>query len=139
MSAKDKFHEAVKTALQKDGWVITDDPLHLSIDRITNMFIDLAAEKLIVASRDNQKIAVEVKSFLSPSTLSEFHLAIGQFINYRYALEDYEPERILYLAVPRITYEEFFTTKFIQSVIQRSQINLLIFDPIKEEIVKWQS
>jgi hypothetical protein len=87
MSAKDKFHEGVKTALQRDGWVITDDPLHLSIDRITNMFIDLAAEKLIVASKDNQ-----IKSFLSPSTLSEFHLAIGQFINYRYALEDYEPE-----------------------------------------------
>jgi hypothetical protein len=88
MSAKDKFHEAVKTALQKDGWLITDDPLRLSIDRITNMFINLAAEKLIVATRDNQKITVEVKSFLSPSTLSEFHLAIGQFINYRYALED---------------------------------------------------
>ncbi|MBD2363944.1 XisH family protein [Anabaena minutissima FACHB-250] len=139
MSAKDKFHAAVKTALQKDGWLITDDPLRLSIDRITNMFIDLAAEKLIVATRDNQKIAVEVKSFLSPSTLSEFHLAIGQFINYRYALEDYEPERILYLAVPAITYEEFFTTRFIQSVIQRSQINLLIFNPITEEIVKWQS
>jgi hypothetical protein len=25
MSAKDKFHDLVKTALQKDGWVITAD------------------------------------------------------------------------------------------------------------------
>jgi hypothetical protein len=139
MSAKDRFHDAVKIALQKDGWIITDEPLTIPVERLTNMFIDLAAEKLIIANRNSQKIAVEVKSFLSPSTLSDFHLAIGQFINYRYALEEYEPERILYLAVPAITYEEFFTTRFIQSVIHRSQINLLIFEPTKEEIVKWQS
>jgi XisH protein len=29
MSAKDKFHDLVKTALQKDGWMITADPLYL--------------------------------------------------------------------------------------------------------------
>jgi len=139
MSAKDGFHDVVKTSLQKEGWVITDDPLRIRVDRITNIFIDLAAEKLIVADREGKKIAVEVKSFLSPSTISEFHTALGQFINYRYALADYEPERVLYLAVPVITYEDFFTTPFIHSVIERSQINLLIFNPAKEEIVKWQS
>jgi XisH protein len=90
MSAKDRYHDAVKKALQKDGWLITHDPLRIPLERITNMFIDLGAEKLIVANRDNQKIAVEVKSFLAPSTISEFHTAIGQFTNYRYALEDYE-------------------------------------------------
>ena len=139
MSAKDRYHDAVKTALQKDGWLITHDPLRIPLERITNMFIDLAAEKLIVANRDNQKIAVEVKSFLAPSTISEFHTAIGQFINYRYALEDYEPERIIYLAVPVETYEDFFTTPFIKKVIKRSQINIIIFDPTTKEIVQWQS
>ncbi len=139
MSAKDRFHDVVKTSLQKEGWVITDDPLRIRVDRITNIFIDLAAEKLIVADREGKKIAVEVKSFLSPSTISEFHTALGQFINYRYALADYQPERVLYLAVPVIIYEDFFTTPFIQSVIERSHINLLIFNPVKEEIVKWQS
>ncbi len=29
MSAKDAFHEVVKTALQKDGWQITHDPYNL--------------------------------------------------------------------------------------------------------------
>ncbi|MGI2903394.1 XisH family protein [Tolypothrix sp. VBCCA 56010] len=139
MSAKDRFHDAVKIALEKDGWTITDDPLRIPIDRLTNMFIDLAAEKLIVANREGQKIAVEVKSFLSPSTMSDFHTALGQFINYRYALEEHEPERVLYLAVPATTYEEFFTTRFIKFVTQRSQINLLIFDPAKEEIIQWQN
>ena len=27
MSAKDKFHDAVKHALEKEGWQITHDPL----------------------------------------------------------------------------------------------------------------
>jgi hypothetical protein len=27
MSAKDFFHNAVRLALEKDGWLITDDPL----------------------------------------------------------------------------------------------------------------
>lgn len=85
--------------------MITDDPLRIPIDRITNMYIDLAAEKLIVADREGDKIAVEVKSFLGASNLSEFHTALGQFINYRYALEDFEVQRILYLAIPVKTYE----------------------------------
>ncbi len=29
MSAKDTFHAIVKTALQKDGWLITHDPYPL--------------------------------------------------------------------------------------------------------------
>jgi hypothetical protein len=48
------------------------------------MSIDLAAEKLIAAEREGEKIAVEVKSFLERSSaISEFHTALGQFINYR--------------------------------------------------------
>ncbi|MEA5595324.1 XisH family protein [Rivularia sp. UHCC 0363] len=139
MSAKDKFHDVVKTALQNDGWVITEDPLRVPIDRITNMYIDLAAEKLIVADKEGDKIAVEVKSFLGASNLSEFHTALGQFINYRYALEDFEAKRILYLAVPVKTYEDFFTMPFVQSVIQRSNVNLLVFNPEKQEIVQWKN
>jgi hypothetical protein len=27
MAAKDIFHEAVRKGLEKEGWVITDDPL----------------------------------------------------------------------------------------------------------------
>ena len=81
MSAKDVFHQVVKTALQKDGWQITNDPLTISGGGV-NLSIDLAAEKLIAAEREGQKIAVEVKSFLERSSaISEFHTALGQFIN----------------------------------------------------------
>ncbi len=138
MSAKDRFHDVVKTALQKDGWRITHDPLTVRIEGIADMYIDLGAQKLIAAEQNGQKIAVEVKSFIGTSTISEFHTALGQFINYRYALEVQEPDRVLYLAVPLNAYNDFFTKSFIQSVIQRSLVNLLVYDVEVEEIVKWQ-
>ncbi|MFB8788285.1 MAG: element excision factor XisH family protein [Potamolinea sp.] len=62
-----------------------------------------------------------------------------QYLNYRYALEDTEPDRQLYLAVPISIYDNFFSVPFIQSVIKRSQINLVIYNPAQEEIVQWQN
>lgn len=137
MPAKDVFHDVVKTALHKDGWTITDDPLHLRVGGVMDMYIDLGAEQVIAAEKTGRKIAVEIKSFLGSSTLSAFHLALGQFMNYRYALADTEPDRSLYLAVPLEVYEAFFTLRFIQSVVQRSALHLLIYDVGTEEIVQW--
>ncbi|WP_202222743.1 element excision factor XisH family protein [Okeania sp. KiyG1] len=42
----------------------------------------LGAEKLIAGTRDDEKIAVEIKTFLAASTISEFHTAVGKFITY---------------------------------------------------------
>jgi hypothetical protein len=133
---KDLYHNQVKTALQKDGWQITHDPYEIRVGGV-EMYIDLAAEQVIAAQKGNVKIAVEVKSFISPSTISDFHLAHGQFLDYRYALEDEDPERILYLAVPYIVYQTFFSLKFIQRVVQRSQLKLLIYNSEQETIVQW--
>ena len=84
--ARDHFHSAVRNALIKDGWTITDDPLRVSYG-LSNMEIDLGAENLVAAQKDLQKIAVEIKSFLGSSALSEFHVAFGQCLNYRLALQ----------------------------------------------------
>lgn len=113
MSAKDKFHDIVKLDLQKDSWTITDDPLRIEWGLI-ELYIDLGAEKIIAAEREGQKIAVEVKSFLGQSTISEFHTALGQFINYRFALSQEQPERILYLAVLQIPTKLFFNYHFLR-------------------------
>lgn len=32
------------------------------------------------AEKDGRKIAVEIKSFISPSNISDFHSALGQFL-----------------------------------------------------------
>jgi hypothetical protein len=82
MPAKDSFHELVKIALENDGWIITHDPYHIDLGFV-DFYIDLGAERLIAASRDGEKIAVEIKTFLAASTISEFHTAIGQFIKDR--------------------------------------------------------
>ncbi len=135
--AKDVFHNAVKVALQKDGWKITHDPYELSVGGV-EMYIDLGAKQLLGAERNNSKIAVEIKSFIGPSLISEFHTAHGQYLDYYYALEEQEPNRILYLAVPLKVYKKFFTLQFIQNTVQRSQLNLLVYNPEEEVIFQWQ-
>jgi len=136
MAFIDTFHDNVKTALEKDGWTITHDPLYLRIE-LVQIYIDLGAEKIIAAEKGSKKIAVEVKSFLAPSTISEFHTALGQFINYRCALAESEPERILYLAVSLNAQTTFFQQRFIQTVIQSVSVKLLVFDPTNDSIVRW--
>ncbi|MEH2040626.1 XisH family protein [Nostoc sp.] len=137
MSAKDVFHEVVKTALQKDGWQITHDPLTMSVGGVS-LSIDLAAQKLIAAEREGQKIAVEVKSFLERSSaISEFHTVLGQFINYRGALRRRQPERVLYLAVPLTTYKTFFQLDFPKEMIAENQVKMLIYDVEQEVIFQW--
>ena len=64
MPAKDIYHDSVRKALEKDDWIITDDPLTLKIGK-KDIFIDLAAEKLLAAEKQGKKIAVEVKSFMA--------------------------------------------------------------------------
>jgi XisH protein len=56
------------------------DCLRLKFSTRYKLQIDLAAEALVAAEKDNQFIAVEVKSFLAPSMVSEFHAAIGQSV-----------------------------------------------------------
>jgi XisH protein len=135
--AKDAFHQQVKNALIKDGWIITNDPLIIRISEAVKVHIDLAAESAIAAERNREKIAVEIKSFIASSDINEFHTALGQYLNYCQALEENEPDRILYLAVPYETYLDFFQLPFIQRAIQRYQIKLIIYDPKQEEIRQW--
>ncbi|MBD2410092.1 fatty-acid oxidation protein subunit alpha [Nostoc calcicola FACHB-389] len=137
MSAKDIFHDAVKHTLEKDGWQIANDPLFLRFGGL-DMYINLSAQKIIAAEQDQQKIAVEVKSFVSPSATTEFSTALGQFLKYQLALEEEQPDRLLYLAVPFDTYRSFFTLELPRLLIQRYQVRLIIFDPEEEMIVKWQ-
>ncbi len=136
MAAKDKFHAVVKIALEKEQWNVTDDPLRLEAGG-TKFEIDLGAEQLLAAERGEEKIAVEIKTFLSDSPLTDYHAALGQFLNYRLALEMSYPIRILFLAVPVRTYETFFKREFAQISLERYQISLIIYDPIQEVIVQW--
>ncbi len=134
--AKDKFHYIVKNALVKEGWTILADPLSFKVGEV-NFQIDLSADKMVIAEKANEKIAVEVKSFIQQSPLHAFHEAVGQYDNYMLALEDYEPDRILYLAIPTEVYHSFFQKPFIQKVLTRKNILLIIYNIQEETIETW--
>jgi hypothetical protein len=135
--AKDYLHPVVKAALIQEGWTVTHDPLELKVGGV-DMEIDLGAERIIGAERQGQRIAVEVKSFLAGgSAISEFHRALGQFINYRIALRTEEPDRILYLAVPFLAFNTFFQLDFPKSVIDENKIKLLVYDTLAASDLLW--
>lgn len=137
MPKKDQYHNVVRTALEKEGWTITDDPLFLRVGG-KEMFIDLGAERLILANKGAEKIAVEVKSFTNISFITAFYEAIGQFMLYEEALKIKEPERMLFLAVPKLIYEaEMVDEVLIQSAVENRNIHLFVFDDKEETITSW--
>lgn len=137
MPAYDIFHKTVRKALEKEGWLITHDPFAIPFGGI-DLYIDLGAERVLAAERGEEKIAIEVKSFLGHSPVSEFHTALGQFLNYRLVLEENYPERVLYLAIPLDAYDSFFKLPFTQLALERNHVKLLVFRPDQEEIVEWK-
>lgn len=55
MPARDIYHDAVRNALMKDGWTITDDPLRLRLRGGRSLFVDLGAKRLLAAERGTEK------------------------------------------------------------------------------------
>jgi len=136
MAAKDIYHDCVRTALEKDGWTITHDPFSLPWGD-TGVQIDLGAERLIAAEKGSQKIAVEIKSFLSRSRVDDLENAIGQLRLYQYLLRQHQPERELFLAVRHDVYDSFISQAYVAEFLKAEGVWLLIFEPTTEEVVIW--
>ena len=134
--ARDLFHDLVRAGLEAEGWVITADPLYLSFGRV-NFEVDLAAEKVIAAERGDRRIAVEIKSFLKSSFVTDFYGALGQFLSYRLALQHIEPDRELFLAVPLETFERFFSLEFTQSAVREYVLRLIVYDSERGGLTQW--
>jgi XisH protein len=136
MPRLDKYHEAVKSALIKDGWTITDDPFTIDFEDAT-LFADLAAERTIAAQKENEKIAIEIKMFGSKSAYDDLEKAFEQYQVYRAFLRQIEPNRGIYLAVPLEKQQKIFTRASVKFLVAELQIKLVIFNPQKEEIIEW--
>lgn len=136
MSRRDDLHFPLRRTLEKDGWIITSDPLILVLGQ-TLLKADLGAEKLFTAEKEGRKIAVEIKDFDASSVISELEKTMGQLQLYQWALEEQEPERQLFLAISQAVYASQFQRPIFQIAIQRNKINLLIYAPDQEVIVKW--
>ncbi|MCU0238561.1 MAG: hypothetical protein MUC29_03895 [Pyrinomonadaceae bacterium] len=136
MSARDLIHNSVKNALIRDGWKITHDPYPLKIGS-RDLFIDIGAEQVLAAEKDNQKIAVEIKSFLGKSLIDDAQDALGQLLMYKSMLEKKEPDRKLFLAITNEVFENNFFDELTALFTVELGVNLIIFDDEKEEIIKW--
>ncbi len=82
MPAKDLYHEAVKNALIKDGWTITADPYPIEFED-AELYPDLAIEKYISEEQRQRKIIIEIKSFLGPSMIKDFEMAVLRYLVWR--------------------------------------------------------
>jgi hypothetical protein len=135
--AKNIHHDVVVHALRADGWTITHDPLTLSYGG-KDLYVDLGAERLtLAAERAGQRIAVEIQSFLNRSPLRDLEEAVGQYGVYRAILGETEPDRRLYLAVPRRVFESLLTERFGQLIVAQLQLRLVVYDEQQERIVQW--
>ena len=141
--AKDLYHDTVKTALIKDGWLITHDPYEVKLKELnlfsTTLKIDLGAEKMIAAEKGSQKIAVEVKTLLAPSLIYELHNLVGQFLNYQVGIDMQEPDRLLYVAIPQDAYERLIPHEFFRAIVSRNNIRIITYEPITQTIISWES
>ena len=136
MPAKDIYHDTVKRALQKDGWIITHDPFPLQIGR-KRLSADLGAERLINAEKGTQKIVVEVKSFVGRSDVKDLEQALGQYVLYRQVLNEMGIDRSLYLAISQPIFNSVFTIELGQVLLKNQIIKLIVFDDKSEAIVQW--
>lgn len=143
MAQRDSIHQAVKQALVKDGWEITDDPYVITYGE-RFLFVDLGAEEsqeiigsFIGATRANLRIAVEIKELRGQSVIVELEQAIGQYVLYRLLLNRVEPDRSVYLAIPDKAYRELFTEPIGELVISDLPLRLLVIDVEETEVKKW--
>jgi hypothetical protein len=60
--AKDRFHQVVKTALAKDGWNVTHDPLQIKVGGV-DMEIDLGQNDYWQRSEEMRKLRLKSKVF----------------------------------------------------------------------------
>lgn len=134
--AKDFYHYDVRVALEKEGWIVTNDPYYLNVLK-TQYEIDLGAELPLAAEQNGIKIAIEIKSFRSLSPANEFHTVLGQYLNYFTFLALQEPERILYLAIPSLIYHSFFLLPSTQYITKQFKLNLIVFNPEQQIIEQW--
>jgi Holliday junction resolvase-like predicted endonuclease len=130
----DLYHNAVRRALQKDGWTITHDPFLLRWGD-TTLFADLGAE-LIAAEKPTQKVVVEVKTF-PQGTIAELQKALGQYLMYERILAKTDVDRRLYLAVGKEAYSTLFDSDIAKLLLSEQVVRLLIFDERQEVISTW--
>ena len=132
MPAKDHYHDTVRNALLKDGWILTNDPFTILLPE-RFLYIDLRAEK----ENEHVAILVEIKGFETASQVEALAAAIGKYNLYQSALAITNVLDKLYLSIPLAAFYGIISETLGKQLIKEHNVHLLIFDPATEEIVQW--
>ena len=90
--ARDKFHQEVRIAVEKEGWNITDDPLYIKLGKIL-VQIDLGGEKIIGAEKEG----LDSSNIIMDKVLKYENIILGvlkPYANIRYSNIDAQNELI---------------------------------------------
>lgn len=139
MSARNIYHDTVVKALEADGWTITDDPLKVGYGG-RNLEIDLGAERAVIgAERGQEKIAVEIQSFLKESPVRDLEEAIGQYDLYRILLVETESPRQLFMAVPQRVWATILSEPPGRLAAARLRLQFVVFSEEEDKVIQWIS
>jgi hypothetical protein len=139
MPARNIHHDTVIQALEADGWTITHDPLPIAVGE-RHLFVDLGAERSTIgAERGDERIAVEIQTFGSPSPVHDLESALGQFVLYRALLARSDPGRTLFLGLPHQVVSTLLAEPLGQVVIANVPLRIVVFDPQEKKVVRWIS
>jgi hypothetical protein len=136
--ARDIFHSLIKEALESEGWVVTHDPFLLHSRKEGGLQVDIGAEKILIAEREQRRIAVEVKSFVHISILHDFLLAVGQFYVYKKLLLKNDTERVLYVALPDFVYNRIIKYDWAKDVVEDLKMKFILYDTNLKIITAWK-
>lgn len=132
MPAKDKYHDNVIHALEKDGWKVIRDQVLITIGK-RHLWIDLKVEL------DGQFRYIEIKGFETEYSIVDYlYRVTGQYLTYLAAIEHLQLDIPLFLAVPEHAFHGILNETLGQIVMNKAKINLMVFNVEREEILQWQ-
>ncbi|MEM7536002.1 MAG: element excision factor XisH family protein [Chloroflexota bacterium] len=135
--AKDLIHDMVVKALDNDGWKILEEEFNISYKEL-EIYVDIVAErKPILIEKGDQKIIVEVKSFIGRSFMRDLQQALGQYELYYTIMESLDMDYELYLGIGSEVYLDYFVREATNEVIQKYKLNLLVVDLENKQVIKW--
>ena len=139
MPRKDTFHETVRTALEKEQWLITDDPLFVPTNGGFNFFIDLGAERILGAEKNGKNIAVEIKSFGGNSPMYTFYEILGQFLIYKIALREQSRPWDLYVALSDVGFKKLDESPIFNKAMEEYQMKFIIINEKLKKVIEWKN
>lgn len=134
MPQKDRYHDTVVRALEKDGWRIEDEQITLGNSE-RRIYLDILARRSATSA-----IFVEVKGFENmASPLTYLMNAVGQYLVYEAILDYLRIAIPLYLAVPAGIYRGYLSETITNHILRYAHVKMLLYDLESEAIVEWKT